>query len=103
LGIEVAGVAGNGAARTAEKARQLGINRSYGSADEMLADPTNSIAKPPALPHAKAALLAGKHVVCEKPLAMDSRESGELVKLNVSYLGNPRSYSLVCHRMIIFF
>jgi predicted dehydrogenase len=86
LGIEVAGVAGSGAERTAEKARQLGISRSYGSADELIEDPSVNvvhITSPNHLhfPHAKAALLAGKHVICEKPLAMDSRESGELVRL----------------------
>jgi predicted dehydrogenase len=86
LGIEVVGLAGHGAEKAAAKARQLGIARSYGSAEEMLADPNIQvvhITSPNHLhfPHAKAALLAGKHVVCEKPLAMDSRESGELVKL----------------------
>jgi predicted dehydrogenase len=34
-------------------------------------------------PHAKAALLAGKHVVCEKPLAMTAEQSAELVALAV--------------------
>jgi predicted dehydrogenase len=32
-------------------------------------------------PQAKAVLAAGKHVVCEKPLAMDSAQSAELVEL----------------------
>ena len=52
----------------------------------MLADPEIDIvhlATPNLLhyPHAKAALLAGKHVVCEKPLAMSAAQSAELVKL----------------------
>jgi len=32
-------------------------------------------------PQAKKALLAGKHVICEKPLALDTNESQELAKL----------------------
>lgn len=86
LGIEVLALAGHGAERTAEKARQMHIARSYGSAEELLADPDINvvhITSPNHLhfAHAKAALLAGKHVVCEKPLAMNSQESGELVAL----------------------
>jgi predicted dehydrogenase len=86
VGVEVVALAGHSAERTAEKARRLHIPRAYGSVDEMLADPEIQvvhITSPNHLhfPHARAALLAGKHVVCEKPLAMDSRESGELLRL----------------------
>jgi predicted dehydrogenase len=86
LGIEVVALAGNNAERTAEKARQLHIAEAYGSVEEMLARSNIDIVHVTSpnhlhFPHAKAALLAGKHVVCEKPLAMDSQESGELVKL----------------------
>jgi predicted dehydrogenase len=69
-----------------EKAAQLGIPKAFGSFDEMLKDPEISVihlATPNYLhfSQAKAALLAGKHVVCEKPLTTTSTESGELVRL----------------------
>ncbi|RDC62960.1 Gfo/Idh/MocA family protein [Adhaeribacter pallidiroseus] len=68
------------------KADSLGIAKSYGNFDSMLADPDIEvvhICTPNFLhyPMAKAALLAGKHVVCEKPLANTVAEAQELVEL----------------------
>lgn len=86
LGIEVVAIAGSSAERAAEKARQWGIARGYGSAEALLGDPAVDvvhITSPNHLhfAHAQAALRAGKHVVCEKPLALGPHESGELVRL----------------------
>jgi len=86
LSIEVVALAGSDEERATEKARALHIERAYGSAVEMVAQPDLDvihITSPNHLhyPQAKAALLANKHVVCEKPLAMSARESSELVKL----------------------
>ena len=85
-GYKVLGLAENGDAQAVEKAALLGIPRAYGAFEAMLADEDIDIihlATPNVLhyPYAKAALLAGKHVVCEKPLAMNAAESGELVRL----------------------
>jgi len=85
-GIQVLGLAERSREKAQEKAAELGIARIYDSLEEMLSDPDIDIvhlATPNHLhyPHARAALLAGKHVVCEKPLAMDAAESGELVRL----------------------
>lgn len=85
-GIHVLGLAERTREKAEAKAADLGIPRIYGSLEEMLADPDIDVvhlATPNYLhhPHAKAALLAGKHVVCEKPLAMTSAESAELVQL----------------------
>ena len=85
-GIQVLGLAGSSLEVAQQKAAQLGIPRCYGSLADMLTDPDIDIvhlATPNHLhhPHAKAALLAGKHVVSEKPLAMTSEQSGELVQL----------------------
>jgi predicted dehydrogenase len=84
--IQVIGLLGSSKDNTGQKAAELGIPRVYKSLDEMLADADIDVvhlATPNHLhyPHARAALLAGKHVVCEKPLAMTSQESSELVQL----------------------
>ncbi len=84
--IAVVGLAESTPELAAQKAAQLGIVQAYPSFEAMIADPGVDVvhlATPNRLhfPQAKAALLAGKHVVCEKPLAMNSAESGELVKL----------------------
>jgi predicted dehydrogenase len=85
-GITVLGLAENTREKAEQKAAEMGIPRIYGSLDEMLKDDDIQVvhlATPNYLhyPHAKAALLAGKHVICEKPLAMNTRESAELVAL----------------------
>jgi predicted dehydrogenase len=84
--VNVVGLAEATAALAAEKAASLGIGRSYESYQAMLADPSIDVvhlATPNYLhyPHAKAALEAGKHVICEKPLAMNSTESADLVRI----------------------
>jgi predicted dehydrogenase len=85
-GIRVLGLAERTREKAEETAAELGIPRVYGSLVEMVADPDIDIVHittPNFLhhTHAKAALLAGKHVICEKPLAMTSTESAELVQL----------------------
>ena len=84
--VNVIGLAEATAELAAEKAESLGIKKAYESYEAMLADPHIQVvhlATPNYLhyPHAKAALQAGKHVVCEKPLAMNSQESADLVRI----------------------
>ena len=84
--IRVVGLAEATPELARQKALELGIEKAYPSFEAMVADPiidSVHLATPNHLhfPHAKAALLAGKHVVCEKPLAMNTKESAELVKL----------------------
>jgi predicted dehydrogenase len=86
LGIEVTGLVGSTPERATPKAAALGIPKVYDSFEALATDPTIDvvhITSPNHLhyPQAKFALQAGKHVVCEKPLAMDTTESAELVAL----------------------
>jgi predicted dehydrogenase len=84
--VRVIGLAEATAELASEKAAELGIIEAYPSYEKMLADPDIHVihlATPNYLHylHAKAALEAGKHIVCEKPLAMNSQESADLVKI----------------------
>jgi predicted dehydrogenase len=86
LGIEVAGLLDISPDMARSKADNMYIDRAYRSLEEMCSDPDLDvihITSPNYLhyEHSKAALLAGKHVVCEKPLAMDSNQSAELLEL----------------------
>ena len=86
LGIPVAGVLGSSPARGAERAQALGIPRAYDSLDDLLADPAVQLVHVTSpnvahYPQVKAILSAGKHVICEKPLAMTSAQSAEMLAL----------------------
>src|SRR5918996_539077 len=86
LGLEVTGVVGSSPERAAEKARVAGLPAPYPSFEAMLADPAIDVVHlttPNHLHHGqvRAVLAAGKHVVCEKPLAMSSDETAELLAL----------------------
>ncbi len=67
-------------------AERLGVARAYASLDELLADPTVDVVHVTSpndlhVSQSKTILAAGKHVICEKPLAMDAAASAELVAL----------------------
>lgn len=86
IGVEVAALVERDEKTALAKAAELGLPKGYGSYEEALADPRIDVmhlAVPNNLhaPYAKAALKAGKHVLCEKPLATSSAESAELVEL----------------------
>ena len=86
LGVQVHGVVGSSRERAAARSRQLGLPPAYDNFEAMLADPRVDVVHITSPNHlhylqAKAVLGSGKHVVCEKPLAMTSAESAELLEL----------------------
>ena len=86
LAIPIQGVLGSSPARTEEQCRSLGIARAYKAMEELAADGSVDVVHvcTPNHVHYKqteAALRAGKHVMCEKPLAMNPQETGALVEL----------------------
>lgn len=78
--IHVAAVASRDAAKAEAFARECGVARSHGSYEALLADPEiDAIYNPlPNTLHAEwsiRAVEAGKHVLCEKPLATSSADA----------------------------
>ena len=86
LGRRVVGTLGSTPEKSNDAARRLGLAKGYADFAELLADPEVKavhIATPNKLHHtqAKQAIRAGKHVICEKPLAMTAEQSANLVAL----------------------
>ena len=86
LGVEVTGVVGSSPERARAKAEVAVLPEPYESFEAMLGDPRVDVVHITSpnrlhLPQARAALEAGKHVVCEKPLAMTAAETAELLAL----------------------
>jgi len=107
LGIPVRGILGSSPERTVDVVHELGLESGYSSLNELVRDPAVTVVHVCTPNHvhyeqAEAALHAGKHVLCEKPLAMNTREGGALSDLanrrklvgGVAY--NLRYYPL-CH------
>ena len=83
-GAELAGVAASSPESAAAAAKELRARRAYDSAEELMRDLDIDVVHVCTpnhlhLPLAEAALVAGKHVICEKPLALDVAGAQRLV------------------------
>ncbi|TWG91093.1 putative dehydrogenase [Luteimonas sp. J16] len=88
-GAVVRGVAASTPERAQEVARSWGVAKAYGGIGDVVADPQVQVVHvctPNHLhrPMAQAALEAGKHVVCEKPLATTLEDARALAALAAS-------------------
>ncbi len=82
---EISAIASRDLDRAQQAADSLGIKKAYGSYQELLADPAieaiyNPLPNHLHVPLSVAAAQAGKHVLCEKPLALDAEEAGKLIQ-----------------------
>jgi predicted dehydrogenase len=84
--LEVVAISSRNLKTATEWAGKLGIPKAYGTYEEMLADPDidavyNPLPNHLHVPLTIAAVKAGKHVLCEKPIAITSKEAKALLKL----------------------
>ncbi len=99
IGVRIAGLLEANVELGQRRAADLGIGKAYGSLEELLTDDIQvvHVTSPNELhhPQVRQILAAGKHVVCEKPLAMSSEQSAELVALaEVSGLVNAVNFNI---------
>lgn len=109
IGVEVRGMLGSSIDKGEQSAKQLGLAVAYPDYQAIIKDKAVEVIHITSpnkfhLDMAQQALKAGKHVICEKPLAMNSKETAKLVTIAqrspelvaaVNY--NLRFYPLVIH------
>lgn len=87
---EIVAIASRDAGRAGEVAKKLNIPRSYGSYEALLADEEidaiyNPLPNHLHVPWTIKAMDAGKHVLCEKPIAMNTSEAEYLLEHSKKY------------------
>lgn len=100
-GLQVEGLAGRDPEKTKTTAETLGVPRVFGAWQELVEDPSIdlvSIVTPPVHHRAMAiaALEAGKHVIAEKPTAMNAAEAEAMLEAAES---RPRQVALIDHEL----
>jgi predicted dehydrogenase len=80
---DVRAIASRSLSGAQDAAARLGIPQAYGSYEELLADPGieaiyNPLPNDLHVPLTLAAARAGKHVLCEKPMALNANEAAQL-------------------------
>ena len=84
--VEVAAIASRDLAKAQRAAQALGIEKTYGSYEELLADDRieavyNPLPNHLHVPWTIKAAEAGKHVLCEKPIGMNADEARKLLEV----------------------
>ena len=81
---EITAIASRDLGKAQAAADRLGIPRAHGSYEDLLADNEieaiyNPLPNEGHVPWTLRALAAGKHVLCEKPIALDAEEARPLI------------------------
>jgi predicted dehydrogenase len=85
-GFDIVGLVGRDGKKAKERAEFLGIPHAFTDIDEALRLPGPSVVAVATPPHTHgpislAAIKAGKHVLCEKPFAIDLPEAREMLEV----------------------
>jgi len=83
---EISAIASRDIRKAEDAARSLGIPKAYGSYEDLLADPDieaiyNPLPNHLHVPWSIRAAQVGKHVLCEKPLALNAAEARSLIEV----------------------
>jgi predicted dehydrogenase len=106
LGHRVVGLLGSSPEKGRVAAEAIGVPHAYATFDELLAESAVEVVHlaSPNRHHfeqCRRAIAAGKHVVCEKPLAMTSKETAELVRLAAASVVTAVNYNVRFYPLVL--